>query len=29
MSDQHKETSMSDVIDFPDRRSRAKRLQER
>jgi precorrin-3B methylase len=29
MTDQHKETSMSDVIDFPDRRSRAKRLRER
>jgi precorrin-6B methylase 1 len=26
MTDQHKETSMSDVIDFPGRRSRGKRL---
>ncbi len=29
MTNQHKEISMSDVIDFPDRRSRAKRLLER
>jgi hypothetical protein len=29
MTDQHKETSMSDVIDFPNRWSRGKRLHER